>query len=187
MRLRTPRRRVLATLALGLWLGATWGPDRARAEPPFEYQVQAAYISKFLRFVQWPPEAVEDRTFVVGVMGDADFWEAMRALDGHEFGDAVVAARRVRDPAALDGIHVLVMDPERSEQQARRYLRAVSDRPILTVGQSAGFSESGGIIRFFVVDDSLRFEIDNEAAERVGLKVSSRLLRLARNVPTRKN
>lgn len=171
-------RRRLSCLVL---LGALCFAAPVRAEPPIEYQLQAAYVSKFLRFVQWPKGAVEPGEFVVGVLGDGVFWEAMRALDGHSFSDVRVKTVRVEDPAKLAGIQVLVVDPSRSTHHTQRFLQKASTQPILTVGQSQGFADAGGIIRFVPVDDTLRFDINTDAANQAGLKVSSRLLRLARN------
>jgi hypothetical protein len=166
-------------------LSALWLVCFARAsagEPPLEYQLQAAYVSKFLRFVEWPPAAVEGGVFAIGVLGEADFWEAMRALDGHRFGESRAEARRIDDPAQLSEIHVLVVDPTRSSQLTGRYLRAAAGRPILTVGTAVDFSASGGIIQFVRVEDTLRFDINTEAADRAGLKLSSHLLRMAHNI-----
>ena len=154
------------------------GPPPCAAEPPLEYQVQAAYVSKFLRFVTWPHERGE--TFVVGVVGEPDFREAMDALDGYAVGDRVVEVRHVKSLEGLDGLHVLVVEASTSNEPG--YLRAARERPILTVGDDAEFGQDGGIIQFVVVEDTVRFEINLAAAEHVNLKLSSRLLRLARNV-----
>jgi len=169
-----------AALGLALWL--LCGAAIANAEPPLEYQLQAAYVSKFLRFVEWPPGGVEGGVFSVGVLGRAEFWDAMRALDGYRFGESRIAARRVDDPAQLEEVDVLIVDPTRSSQLTGRYLRAAEGRPILTVGSAGDFSASGGIIQFVFVEDSLRFEVNAEAAERAGLKLSSHLLRMAQSV-----
>jgi hypothetical protein len=167
--------------ALLLGVGLLCLSTGAAAQPPLEYQLQAAYVSKFLRFVEWPAGTVEGGVFAVGVVGKADFWEAMRALDGQQFGDSRVAARRIDDPEQLSEVHVLVVDPTRSSQLAGRYLRAAQGRPILTVGRADDFASSGGIIQFVLVEETLRFDINTEAADRAGLKISSHLLRSARN------
>ncbi len=177
-----PTRR-FAALGSALWL-VCFGAAAA-GEPRLEYQLQAAYISKFLRFVEWPPGVVEGGVFSVGVVGGAEFWEAMRGLDGYRFGESRIAARRVDDPAQISEVHVLVVDPTRSSQITGRYLRAAAGRPILTVGAAVDFSASGGIIQFVFVEDTLRFEINAEAAERAGLKLSSHLLRMAQSIRER--
>ena len=155
-------------------------PPPCVAEPPREYQIQAAYVSKFLRFVQWPDGRGE--TFLVGVVGEPEFREAMDALDGYRVGDRAIDVRHVKTLEALDGLHVLVVGPSPSNEQADRYLRVARERPILTVGDATDFGQAGGIVQFVLVEDTVRFEINLAAAERVGLKLSSRLLQLARNV-----
>jgi hypothetical protein len=82
----------------------------------------------------------------------------------------------------MDGLHVLMVGPSPATDEADRYLRVARERPILTVGDATDFTQAGGIIQFVIVEDTVRFEINLEAAERVGLKLSSRLLALARNV-----
>jgi uncharacterized protein DUF4154 len=174
---RSPLRNGAVAIFAALVLGA---PPPCMAEPPLEYQLQAAYVSKFLRFVKWPGGRAE--TFHVGVVGDPEFRQAMDALDGYPVGDRAVEVRHVESPEALAGLHVLVVGPSASNGRADQYLRAARDWPILTVGDATGFGQAGGIIEFVVVEDTVRFEINLAAADRVGLKLSSRLLRLARHV-----
>lgn len=88
----------------------------------------------------------------------------------------------MRAVEAMDGLHVLMVGPSPATDEADRYLRVARERPILTVGDATDFTQAGGIIQFVIVEDTVRFEINLEAAERVGLKLSSRLLALARNV-----
>jgi ribosomal protein S11 len=133
-----------------------------------------------LRFVEWPDH--RGGTFIVGVVGDSDFREAMDVLDGYAIGNHTVDVRQVRAVEAMDGLHVLVVGPSPATDEADRYLRVARERPILTVGDATDFTQAGGIIQFVIVEDTVRFEINLEAAERVGLKLSSRLLALARNV-----
>jgi hypothetical protein len=152
----------------------------ASAEPPLEYQVQAAYVSKFLRFVEWPADA--DRPggdYVVGVVGNDSFREAMDALDGYEVGDRAVSVRVLRSPRDVPQLHVLVIGPS---VRALEFLDAAIERPVLTVSDAAGFNDAGGIVQFVLIGDTIRFEINLASAEISGLKLSSRLLHLARNV-----
>ena len=115
--------------------------------------------------------AVRGETFVVGVVGEPEFREAMDALDGYRVGDRAIEVRHVKAPEALDGLHVLVVGPSPSDEQADQYLRVARERPILTVGDATDFGQAGGIVQFVVVEDTVRFEINLDAAERVGLKV----------------
>ena len=165
-------RRRLLFLALLLWALP------AAAEPPLEYRVQAAYVSKFLRFVEWPAERLAGG-FVVGVVGNDSFREAMGALDGYEAGDRVVEVRHLERTLDVSDVHVLVIGPS---MRALAFLEAAIGEPVLTVSDAAGFNDAGGIVQFVVIEETIRFEINLASAEHSRLKLSSRLLQLARNV-----
>lgn len=173
---RRGRRRRLAATSL---LVALLAPPAA-AEPPVEYKVQAAYVSKFLLFVEWPEGAVGEDGYVVGVAGGDDFWAAMQALSDREVDAARVTTRRVKASDAVAGLHVLVVDPGHPRASTDALLAAAAERPVLTVGRSDDFAGRGGVIQFAIVDDTLRFGVNLEAARRAGLEVSSRLMRAAR-------
>ncbi len=59
-------------------------------------------------------------------------------------------------------------------------MQIVKTLPILTVGETPGFAERGGVIRFVLEDNRVRFEINVDAAHEADLTISSRLLTLAR-------
>lgn len=162
-----------------LWIAALLCASPAGAEPPLEYQVQAAYVSKFLRFVEWPEDVGDG--FAVGVVGSPDFREAMAALDGYAVGERRVDVVQPKRVGEVEGLHVLVIGPS-SAAQASDFLDAARDRPVLTVSDAQDFNELGGIVQFVIVGDTMRFAINLAAAERGGLRLSSRLLRLATDV-----
>jgi len=166
-RLRAP----LALVALLLCAATS-----ARGEPRLEYQLQAAYVSKFLRFVEWPAASRPGDTVRVGAAGNAEFLEAMAVLDGYALGDTRIELVSAAE-ASLSSLHVMVLGPE--TPRALALLEAARELPILTVSEADDWCDSGGIIQFVVVESAMRFEVNVAAAERVGLEVSSRLLRLA--------
>jgi hypothetical protein len=153
------------------------GVAAAHAEPRLEYQLQAAYVSKFLRFVEWPAAVRPSAVYRVGVVGSAAFLEAMEAVDGYALGEARIELVRVGATPSLEELHVLVRGPE--APPALALLRAARERPILTVSEATDFNDSGGIIQFVVVEAAMRFQVNVAASEAVGIEVSSRLLRLA--------
>jgi hypothetical protein len=167
--------RLRAALALVAALACAAVP--AGAEPRLEYRLQAAYVSKFLRFVEWPEGAKPASVYRVGAVGSAEFLEAMGALDGYEVGKAKIALTRVEGVASLEGLHALVIGP--AEPSALELLHAARERPILTISDAADWNDHGGIVQFVVVDAAMRFHVNIAAAERVELDISSRLLRLA--------
>jgi hypothetical protein len=141
-----------------------------------EYQIKAAYLYNFLKYVEWPEPM--NRTFLICVAGQNPFGNVLSGLTNNE---------RVRgNPVKTDvipgfepGCDVIFM-PRTSN--IRAYLTAAAGMPILTVGETPRFIEQGGIVNFVLEDGKVRFEINRIAAERVGLRFSSRLLQLAKIV-----
>jgi hypothetical protein len=145
-------------------------------EATLEYRVKAAYIYNFTKYVEWPPAAFGSGPLTLCVAGRNPFGSALfDIVRGEEVAGRPIAVRVLLEPE--DGCHVIFV-PQGAAAPA--YLRASRMRPVLTIGEGADFITQGGIISFIVEGGRVRFEIDQEAADRVGLRVSSRLLRLAR-------
>lgn len=186
------RARVHSThlVLLVLWLLCFAGMEAARGEegivPPAasERSVKAAFLFKFLTYVEWPELAFSapEAPIVIGVVNADDIAAelsqitASRTVNGRP-----VVVRRVREGESFAGLHVLYIG--RSEPaHVASLVRAVQQRPVLTVSDVRGGSEHGVMINFVVVEGRVRFEIATEPAERSGLKLSSRLLSVAQNV-----
>jgi hypothetical protein len=146
-----------------------------------EYEVKAAYLLNFARFVEWPDSAFENDTseIRVGVLGPGqpdrkvELGMEERSIRGRpirvvwlEGLDAVTSCHIVFVPGAA--VH------------PKGILAATAGKPILTVGENDSFAARGGVIQLYLEDQVVRFEINRAAAERNGLKISSRLLSLAR-------
>jgi uncharacterized protein DUF4154 len=172
-RARSPRLLLAAAL---LAAPAAW------AEVAAEYDVKAAFLFNFAKFVDWPPSAFTDgrSSLKLCVLGEDPFGRSLE-VGGEEVGGrklTVLRAGRLSDPA---GCHVLFVS--RSERKRlSEILPAVRDDPVLTVGDAEGFLEQGGIINFVLEGSKVRFEINQEAADRAGLKISAKLMRLASRV-----
>lgn len=154
-------------------------PARAQ-DTPLEYQVKAAYLYNFVKFVEWPAGAIGG-PLTICIAGRDPFAGALddivrgESIDGHP-----IAARLVQAPQADCNVVFVPGDVTPGE-----YLRATRTAPVLTVGESPDFIAQGGIVNFVRDAGMIRFEIDQDAATRAGLHISSRLLRLAR-MPARR-
>ena len=141
-----------------------------------EYRVKAAFLYNFVKFVDWPPRAAGST--VICVAGRNPFGNVLAdTVRGETIGGRPLDARVILEPE--DGCHVIFI-PENANAGA--YLRAARGLPVLTVGEAPGFIEQGGLIRFYLDNGTVRFEIHRQAADRAGLRISSRLLQLARVV-----
>lgn len=160
---------------------------RAEPEPPLtQYQVEAAFLYHFTKYVTWPPRAfaTPDDPILIGVLGDDPFGEDLDRTLAREkpVQGRWVRVVRSRNIADLVRCHVLYFGP--SEEPRLPQAFAALERahsPALTVGEMKGFLREGGAIRFLVESNKVRFEIDGGNAQRAGLTLSSRLLSLARN------
>lgn len=146
-----------------------------------EYDVKAAFLYNFVKFVDWPAAAFRDdrSPLEICVYGTDPF---SRSLDdvvkGESVGGRRLAIRRPASFAGFEGCHVLFVCASEREMMSE-VLAAVAGRPVLTVADSDGFLPAGGMINFVLDEGRVRFRINQPAAERVRLTISSKLLRLA--------
>ena len=144
-------------------------------EVPLEYRVKAAYLFNFAKFVEWP-DAGATGPITICVAGRNVFGDALAdTVKGETINGRPLAVRLILEPQP--GCHIVFV-PRGAAASA--YLRSARTSPSLTVGESPDFIEQGGIVNFTREGANVRFEIDSDAAERAGLRISSRLLRLAR-------
>lgn len=157
---------------------------QAQSDAPTEHQVKAAFLYNFAKFVEWPAEAFSGPAapLQLCVLGEDPFGSDLRDLvKGKIVGGRAV---QVLNPVNLEQsrtCHILFVSP--SEKGGTRHIiEELSDRSVLIVGDSRGFAEQGGMINFVLENDRVRFEINVKAAERARLKISSRLLNVAKLV-----
>jgi hypothetical protein len=156
----------------------------AREQPALEYQVKAAFLYNFAKFVEWPPQkaGAADSPLIIGILGKDPFAGALEAaVEGKKFNQHALVVRHVSSPAEARACHLLFIS--RSEDnRLPAIVKELSDSPVLTIGESDKFIARGGMINFIMVDNKVRFEINPEAAGEAGLRISSKLLHVARVV-----
>jgi hypothetical protein len=143
-----------------------------------EYRLKAAFLFHFAEFVEWPPENASG-PFVICIVGEDPFHgDLEEAVQGKSIATRVVRIRHIKQVPEVRGCHVLFIDKDESKNVSAS-ISGLHQLPVLTVGESDDFLDQGGIIRMFVEDRKIRFEINQGAAETANLKISSRLLLLA--------
>jgi len=154
----------------------------AAAQDVTEPALKAAFIYNFAKFTEWPAEVIPNgEPMVLCVLGDAAIGEALeqavkgRTLAGHSM--TVVQAGPVMRP--LEGCHLLYISGA-TMGQAAKAVAGLHETPVLTISDAEGFTEQGGIAQLFFDHGHLRFNIQLESAKRARLRLSSRLLVLAR-------
>ena len=166
--------RVAAVIAI------LFGGTAAAQNVSLEYQVKAAYLFNFTKFVDWPEHVMPvGEPITICVAAPGPFGKTLEeTVRGELVAGHPLTTRVVRDAA---GCHVLFV-PE--GVTAAPLLRDARTAPVLTVGESAEFLRDGGVVNFVMDDGKVRFEISQDAAARAQLRISSRLLRLARSADT---
>ena len=173
------------TLALALaFLLAPAGAAAQSEARAAEVRVKAAFLYKFCDFVEWPPAAFAEPgvAFTVGVVGaDALADElaqvvARRSVHGHP-----VVVRKLKRGAPLAGLHMVFVGG-REGGRLQEVLAAAKGQPLLTVTEAEDVEEPGSVINFVLVADKVRFDVALPPAEAGGLRISARLLAVARKV-----
>jgi hypothetical protein len=144
-----------------------------------ESALKAAYIFNFTEFTTWPPGSLSDAALFVCVNKDSDLGGALAKLDGRTVGGRAWTVIPMPTMNGQGRCNVLVLEEEQSSNAVKDVLS--SDQPILVISDSDA-SEHTAVIRLFTDEDHLRFDIENQQALRRHLSLSSKLLRLARNV-----
>ncbi|HVY24322.1 MAG TPA: YfiR family protein [Steroidobacteraceae bacterium] len=146
-----------------------------------QYQIEAAFLFNFTQFVDWPATAFDSNNspLVIGVLGEDPFGSDLddivrgEVVNGHP-----LAVERYRSVQEIHRCHVLFIAD--SENAAfRSTLLALKHRNVLTVSNLDGFAKAGGVVRFRIADNKLRFRINVNAAHEAQLVISSKLLRQA--------
>jgi hypothetical protein len=149
-----------------------------------EYQIKAAFLYRFGNYIEWPAEAFAraDSALVIGVLGaDSLADELARIVGGRQVSGRPITVRKLRRGDTVAGLHVLFIG--RSERAALAdLLAAAKGRAVLTVTESDPASAPSSVINFVVIDDKVRFDITLEPADQGNLRISSRLLAVARKV-----
>jgi YfiR/HmsC-like len=149
-----------------------------------EYRVKAAFLFHFVQLVEWPAGTLGNDIDPVTlcIVGEDSFHGDLETtLAGKTLGTRPLRVRHLKVTEDYQGCQVIFVSGHEAPHLGQ-LLHELKDGPVLTVGESDGFVEQGGMIGFLLVDNKVRFAINVEAAERAKLKISSRLLLLAKTV-----
>ncbi|MCE5199575.1 MAG: YfiR family protein [Armatimonadota bacterium] len=149
-----------------------------------EYEVKAAFLYNFAQFVEWPSDVFRDSKspMVIGVFGQDPFGSTLdeavknKTVNGRRF--VIKRFKALRDIETCQILFVSASEGERVEKAAR----AAGGKGVLTVGESSHFIDHGGIINFTIDNSKIGLEISVDHARNASLKISSKLLRLAKVV-----
>lgn len=149
-----------------------------------EYQVKAAFLFHFAQLVDWPSGSLgsENSPLILCTAGENALSGILEVLvQGKEIRSHPLQVRHLREKDNQAACHLLFIVGT-DKKHAAAILTGVNNAPILTIGESDNFIQQGGIIGFCLQENKICFDINLETANRAHLKISSRLLLLARSV-----
>jgi hypothetical protein len=175
---------IVALLAVAGALAVSSPPVSAKSDQVGEYELKAAILYNLSRFVEWPPSAYADSQAptVLCILGQDPFGDSLKTLgQKQDVNGRPITIRRLKNENGIRQCHVLYISTSERKTIAQMLSR-LKGSSVLTVGEMSQFAAQGGIIQFTLEDKQVRFEINLDAASRMTLKISSRLLVLARIV-----
>lgn len=146
-----------------------------------EYQIKAALLYKFSKFVEWPKTAFRDKRtpFGICVIGHDPFGSTLDAISDRRMHERRTIVRRLESGALRQqSCHTLFI-PTSERSRLQSILLSIDNLPILTISDFDTFAERGGIIELKKTNQRIRFEVNIDAAHDAGLQISAQLLRLA--------
>ncbi len=151
-----------------------------------EYQIKAGFLYKFLLFAEWPEEAYSepDDTIIIGIIGKDSFGNAFEPVEGEIIDGRTLTVRRFKEDvsiAALEECHILFISSS-LKKEMNKILKTLNEYPVLTVSEVRWFTQTGVMVNFLSKGNRIGFEINKTAAERVGIKFRSKLLRVAERI-----
>ncbi|WP_051453159.1 YfiR family protein [Dechloromonas agitata] len=164
--------RLALAICLALAIPSTFG------EVTSESQLKAAYLVNFLKYVEWPASR---STINICLFGRDSLGPYLAGYEGRQIAGRELRIRKVSSPEQLTDCQELFI-PETEEARVGAVLRWVDRQPILTVSDVETFTRDGGAIALIRTDSRLQFDVNHEAIGRAGLKASSQMLRLARQI-----
>jgi len=158
----------------------------AQDNPPSEYQLKAAFLYTFAKFIDWPSDsfATDHSSFAICILGVDPFGSTIDdTLRGKAIGDHPVVIERAKEPSEVRHCQIVFIS---SSEKSRlpEVLMALQGANVLIVGETERFADSGGTIQLILDQNHIRFAINTNAAESAGLRISSKLLALAKIVHT---
>lgn len=177
-------RLALAAAVLALAASSSFAEDPPRPLYATEPEVKAAFVFNLTKFVEWPAGTLPrpQDCFVLGVLGDP----MLAGNLAHAFADKrlfgrKVEVRRLDDPSRLGDCHLLYL-ARWATSSLPKALGPTGRRAVLTVGEGSPFLEAGGVVAFQRAGNTLRLSVCPDNAEKVGLRLSSKLLRAVKIV-----
>jgi hypothetical protein len=157
----------------------------AESAAQLEYNVKAAFLYSFGRYVEWPESQFKDKEapFVIGICGDNPFGKTLdRIAEKRTIQGRRIEIRKVDPAKGFSGCHMLFIPSLISAEEQQKIIAKAQGMPLLLVGEIPRFAEFGGDVNFFVDDDRVRFEINVDVLRGKKLLIDAKLLSLGKKI-----
>lgn len=147
-----------------------------------EYIMKAVAFEQVSRFLEWPENTIIDdsKPFIIGVLGDNPFGESLEETYAkHKIKNKDVNILYFNEIEEVNKCHILFISNSK-KGDIKKVVDYVNEKPILTVGDTKGYAESGVLVNFYLLDNKIRFEINEKKMADVGFSVSYMLLKVAK-------
>ncbi len=153
-------------------------------KPTLEYKIKSTYLFNFIKYVEWPERRLNSapqNSLIIGVVGECRFGNALNFFAGKTVKGKSVVIKKINDMYKMEECHILFFSSSESKN-IKRYIRFLKSKATLTIGESTGFINQGGIIEFVINQGVVNFKFNLDIAKKEGFVVSSKLLKIAKEV-----
>ncbi|MEO8372240.1 MAG: YfiR family protein [Candidatus Solibacter sp.] len=156
-----------------------------------EYAIKAVFLYNLVKYTDWPPASslsATDLPIVVAVVGDDPFSHSLdEAVKDRTVRGRPIQIVRTNDPRSITNLHVAFLNTSGDSARVNELVQSLTARSVLTVGDSDRTAQAGVAVNFVMVQGKVRFDINQNAAKRCKIELSSQLLKLARHVMEAEN
>ena len=170
---------------MAIWAALSIAVHAEQRTTTAEDDIKAAFLFNFTQFIEWPATATTD-PFKVCVVADPAFGAAVdRTVLGESIGHRPIVRVTPATADAARDCQILFLGRQENDR-LDRWMAAVKGQPVLIVAESRAAWDRGAHINFVVENNRVKFDVNRDGAARAGLSISSKLLRVARTVTTRR-
>ena len=158
--------------------------DGVKPSGSLEYDVKAALLYRCLELVQWPSGATPagEPTITVGLLGKNPFGKSLNHLAGKTISGRRLVVKNFKRATEAESCQLLFVASSETKRMSK-ILKNVASFPVLTVGESPGFGEQGGMINLLLVGKNIRLEINPAAVEQARIVMDPKLISMSSTGP----
>jgi hypothetical protein len=179
---------ILLYILISSWT-VTENVQKSQAVSTKEYEIKAAFLLNFTRFIEWPDQsfALDKSPFIIGILGDDPFGDVLNEIiSGEKVNGHPLIIQHYYSVKDIKTCHILFINTQNQESLSG-VINSLKDQNTLTVSDIPDFASKGGMVGFFIENNKVRLRINLDQARASNLSIDSKLLRLAQIVSSKKD